>query len=704
MLKSLWSRHAKGHEHHHHPHPKLSEAEILARAEEFNRKADTSWKAIRLEESGHRHVLDRPFGGLTGPSDVYRFGLVLGELRVGPGLRVLDFGAGSCWLSSCLNRMGCRTVAVDVSPTALELGRELFAMDRRHREELSPQFLEYDGHTLPVPDASVDRIACFDAFHHVPNQNEVLSEMYRVLRPGGRVVLAEPGEGHSHSDHSAFDQERFEVLENEFDLLDFERRARYAGFTDVRVKPYLDPATDSLSATDYARLAGPSSGLNLHAVRAGYGIIEALRNSLRAVSIVILSKGEEVRDSRSPGLLRASLRLVKPATGLYGRGGAVVQAVIEMRNEGDTWWRHEHDPVGGTVSLGAHLVDASGRLLQPDVFRAPLPRDLGPREQAELVIAVPLPAEAGRYVLRFDPVDDNVAWFSQSGSPPLDVPLEVVREAEDRTYRATVSRTGVNEPLYAPAGTRLQVELAIRNVGLADWPLAKALGPGAIRVGAQLLDAAGRVIDRDHARQDLTRALAVGEAMEVALPLRAPRTPGRYALKIDLLQEHVCWFEERGSSPLLVALVVTDEVVDSAAPGILHARLELLEPARAARVRGGEALPVQVRATNLGNTVWRRSSPDGRGYVRLGAWLRAMDGSSPHDYWRATLDEDVPPGGVALVSAVFAAPPEPGDYTVVLDLVDEGVAWFAGEGSTMASFSLQVSPEVASASSPRAVG
>src|SRR4029079_5946278 len=131
-----------------------------------------------------------------------RLGLVLSELRLGIGHTVLDFAAGSCWLSSFLNRLRCRTVSIDVSATALELGRELFRLDPRHRLDLEPQFLPYDGHRIPLPDAWVYRVACCDPFHHVPNQDEVLRELFRVLRPGGRVVFAEPGEGHSHMDQS----------------------------------------------------------------------------------------------------------------------------------------------------------------------------------------------------------------------------------------------------------------------------------------------------------------------------------------------------------------------------------------------------------------------------------------------------------------------------------------------------------------------
>ncbi|HEV8254149.1 MAG TPA: class I SAM-dependent methyltransferase, partial [Vicinamibacteria bacterium] len=605
--------------------PRHPDEELLARTEDFNRKADTFWLELAADPSGRRHTLNKPFSGIiAAPGILYRLGLALEELHLGAGLTVLDFGAGSCWFSSCLNRLGCRTIALDVSPAALELGRELFRLDPRHRPELEPRFEVYDGHRIPLPDASVDRIACFDAFHHVPNQDEVLGEMFRVLREGGRAVLAEPGEGHTHSDHAAFDTERYGVLENELDILDVERRARAAGFREVSLKPYPDPGALSVSPRDYVRLMeGDPRPFPM----------APLQQSLRSNFIVVLQKGRAVRDSRGPGRLRARLELIDPQGPLVARGGTTLTLLVAAWNEGDTLWRHGIDPLGGSVMLGSHLLDEWRRVIRADFARTELSVDVPPGAVIQILAHVPVPPDPGRYVLRLDLVDDQVAWFSQMGSPTLDLDLEIKSEVEAPSLRAEIAAVEAG-PLRVPAGVRRAPVLRVTNTGSCRWPHSPTPGPYAIRLAGQLLSAEGELLDRDFLRESLPGEVAVGGSVTTPARFRAPLEPGSYVLKIDLVQECVCWFEERGSRPLRLALEVTDEVPDSADPGVLRASLELLLPESTLRSRPKARVPLLLRATNRGNTLWLHERRPSGGHVALGGRLLAEGTSTPVDYLR----------------------------------------------------------------------
>jgi ubiquinone/menaquinone biosynthesis C-methylase UbiE len=50
-------------------------------------------------------------------------------------------------------------------------------------------FLNGDSEHLPFASCSFDAITCSNSFHHYPHQDQAVREMFRVLRPGGRLIL-----------------------------------------------------------------------------------------------------------------------------------------------------------------------------------------------------------------------------------------------------------------------------------------------------------------------------------------------------------------------------------------------------------------------------------------------------------------------------------------------------------------------------------
>lgn len=52
---------------------------------------------------------------------------------------------------------------------------------------------------IPLPDASVDVVLCHQTLHHIVDQTTALAEVFRVLKPGGRLLLAESTRAYIHS-------------------------------------------------------------------------------------------------------------------------------------------------------------------------------------------------------------------------------------------------------------------------------------------------------------------------------------------------------------------------------------------------------------------------------------------------------------------------------------------------------------------------
>ena len=70
----------------------------------------------------------KPFSSLRDAPDLLtNLGILLSGLRLCQTMRVLDFGAGSCWLTRYLAQMGCDPIDLDPSTTALKIGKQTSA-------------------------------------------------------------------------------------------------------------------------------------------------------------------------------------------------------------------------------------------------------------------------------------------------------------------------------------------------------------------------------------------------------------------------------------------------------------------------------------------------------------------------------------------------------------------------------------------------
>lgn len=111
-------------------------------------------------------------------------------------------------------------------------------------------------------------------------------------------------------------------------------------------------------------------------------------------------------------------------------------------------------------------------------------------------------------------------------------------------------------PLRARAAQPLTVATRVRNLSSRPFRAQASYGRRLVRLGAQLLDGRGALIDRDHARAWLPGDVPAGGSADVQIDVPVPATPGRYQLKFDLVSEGIDWFEACGSTPTVKPLVV----------------------------------------------------------------------------------------------------------------------------------------------------
>ena len=114
-----------------------------------------------------------------------RRGFLLRHVRAGD--TVLDIGCGAGEFSAALIDAGARPVAVDVAREALRRARERIP-------ELDARLWE-PGEPLPLQDNSVDVVWAGEVIEHVVDVAPWLSELRRVLRPRGTLLLTTPHHG-----------------------------------------------------------------------------------------------------------------------------------------------------------------------------------------------------------------------------------------------------------------------------------------------------------------------------------------------------------------------------------------------------------------------------------------------------------------------------------------------------------------------------
>jgi len=111
--------------------------------------------------------------------------------------RILDVGFGSGGIAIAFNHAGAEMYGVDVEPELKDIAnRNVLA------NGAVANLKTYEGKRLPYDDNYFDYIVCFSVVEHMSYPQEVLNEMLRVLKVGGRVLLTLPNKYYPKETHT----------------------------------------------------------------------------------------------------------------------------------------------------------------------------------------------------------------------------------------------------------------------------------------------------------------------------------------------------------------------------------------------------------------------------------------------------------------------------------------------------------------------
>jgi ubiquinone/menaquinone biosynthesis C-methylase UbiE len=192
-------------------------------------------------------------------------------LDIKPGMQIMDAGCGVGVVASYVAKQsGADVLGVTITPFEIKAGPH---NAQQYGVANHVTFMLADYSASGLPDASFDRIYSIETLCHSPNIQKAIQEFWRLLKPGGKLIL-----GEYELDLTRFGSDEQRAMEilidtaggfgvNQMGLGQFKKYCQTAGFTDFYAEDWTEGIRPSIERL--ARLAKPLKDLAvlLHAER-----------------------------------------------------------------------------------------------------------------------------------------------------------------------------------------------------------------------------------------------------------------------------------------------------------------------------------------------------------------------------------------------------------------------------------------------------
>jgi SAM-dependent methyltransferase len=315
-----------------------------------------------------------------------------------------------------------------------------------------------------LPNGPVDLVTMFDAFHHLVDPKNFIR---RMRDAASRFLLVEPRGDWKGSWRKDLDLDwlllELDKIRSRLDLSTGETPDPRSLSGEMARQKQGEPVENRYTLDDFRdifkgfglRIRGTVSGLDVYPPGSAnptpgrtrfwelaYQILAETDDRLRDRRIDLLAKHwiiyaekglpEEkiiVPDERPAAVEAAAVEGPHDAKYLNYDGpskagpGEEFRAKVTVRNQSFRAWSSRRPDTPDYLSY--HWLDRRGGVVVWDGERSPLPRDIGPGEEAGVLFRVKAPAKPGRFRLAVEMVQEGRSWSSETGVPWLAVPLRI---------------------------------------------------------------------------------------------------------------------------------------------------------------------------------------------------------------------------------------------------------------------------------------
>lgn len=217
----------------------------------------------------------------------------------------------------------------------------------------------------------------------------------------------------------------------------------------------------------------------------------------------------------------------------------------------------------------------------------------------------------------------------------------------------------------------VEIPVIVKNKSNFVW---KTKGVNPVRFSYHWLDSNNKLLVFDGERTDLPENVVPQSSVALNASIKLPVQPGEYLLLPSMVQEGVSWFDSvDNSQPLKIPVTVPLDV----GKNLFGQKIQLLKPLKVGKVDKEIKVPVSVQ--NTSNFVWDSTSANSVNFSYN--WFDFKGNRVVLDGERTALPKSLAPHDSVKLNAVIKFPKRPGKYTLILSMVQEGVAWFNDQGA-----------------------